>query len=639
MLLAEERRRILVEFNRTDRDFLRERTLHELFEAQAARTPDSPAVYFGNQMVTYRELSARANRLARRLSKLGVGPETLVGVCLDRSLEMLISLLATLKAGGAYVPLDPGYPAERLAFMVQDSEAAVVITQESFRPRLGSRRLLVLDDESERLSIASEDAEDPPRLSSPDNLAYVLYTSGSTGRPKGVALEHRSAVAFVEWALSVFGPQDLAGVLASTSISFDLSVFEIFTPLACGGSIVLGADALSLPELPERERVTLINTVPSAMEELVRSGGLPPAVRVVNLAGEPLRSELVARIYDGRLIESVYNLYGPTEATTYSTFVRIPRGATGPMTIGRPIANTRVYVLDPARQPVPVGVAGELYIGGAGLARGYLKQPELTAQRFVPDPFSEATDSRLYRTGDLARYREDGQIEFLGRLDHQVKVRGFRVELGEIETSLLGHPGVLEAVAVAREDAPGDQRLVAYVVSDPAATSDPETLRNRLRSRLPAFMVPSDFVVLGSMPRTPNGKIDRARLPPPDGTRPEREASYEAPRNPIEQALAALWEELLGVPRVGIRDGFFELGGHSLLATRLVSRARSRFAVELPLRALFEHPTVADFARVIQDATSRGPGPVPAGPVRLPRDTRRKPPAVSPEVPVKVSGD
>jgi amino acid adenylation domain-containing protein len=434
----------------------------------------------------------------------------------------------------------------------------------------------------------------------PGQAAYAIYTSGSTGVPKGVLIRHGSAVARITWALSSYSRDVLAGVLAATSLCFDLSVFEIFAPLAAGGTVLLADDALALPSLPGASSVTLVNTVPSAMAELVRSGGLPRSVRVVNLAGEPLRRDLAAKIYAQEGIEEVHNLYGPSEDTTYSTGARAERDGEREPAIGRPLPNTRVYLLDPALRLVPVGAAGELWLGGEGLARGYLGRPDLTADRFRPDPFgpdSGGGGGRLYRTGDLARWRTDGRpdgtLDYLGRTDHQVKIRGFRIELGEVEAALLAVPGVREAVVVASDGSAGDRRLVAYVVGDAAGGA----LRTALRERLPGHMVPAAFVSLAELPRTPNGKVDRKALPAPEGARPELEVSFVAPRTREEQAVAAAWREVLGVEKVGVYDNFFDLGGHSLLMLQVQARLRDAFAREIPMLDLFQHPTVGALAQ------------------------------------------
>ena len=528
---------------------------------------------------------------------------------------MLVGLLAILKAGGAYVPLDPHCPKERLGFMLEDTRASVLLTQEQLLDRLPeySARVVCLDRDWEEIS--KESYNNLELRAAADNLAYVIYTSGSTGVPKGVAIQHRSVTAFLSWVHTVFTTEDMAGVLASTSICFDLSVFELFGTLTSGGKVILAEDALALLRLPAASQVSLINTVPSAIIELLRVNGVPASVRTVNLAGEPLPTTLVEQIYRQETIQQVFDLYGPTEDTTYSTCVL--RSNQGPATIGRPIANTQIYILDSYLKPVPVGVRGELHIGGDGLARGYLNCPELTAERFIPNPFSGKAGSRLYKTGDLARYLPDGNIEFLGRVDHQVKIRGFRIELGEIEAVLSQHPAVQEVVVLAREDlgkADGggenpqskiqnlksaEKLLVAYVVPNQVLSLSITELRSFLKQKLPDYMVPSAFVFLDSLPLTPNSKVDRKSLPAPDQTRPDLEKVFVAPRTPVEETLAGIWSQLLGIEKVGVHDNFFELGGHSLKATQVVSRVRDTLHMELPLRTLFETPTVAEMAVII----------------------------------------
>jgi amino acid adenylation domain-containing protein len=587
--------------------------LHELVAAQAARTPESAAVLWGGERLTYGDLLARSHRLAHRLRCLGVGPEVRVGVALERTPDLLVALLGVLAAGGAYVPLDPSYPQERLAFLLTDSLAPVLITESGVLDRLPSfdGTLLLLDRES----FAEESETAPESGSTPGNLAYLIYTSGSTGRPKGVAIEHRSAAALLDWSAGVFPPEDLAGVLASTSVTFDLSVFELFLPLSRGGTVVLAENALALPELSAAGEVCLVNTVPSAAAALARSGGLPPGVRTINLAGEPLKRALVDQLYAIPGVERVFNLYGPSEDTTYSTFVLVPRGG-GEPTIGVPVANTRAYVLDAGLRLLPLGVPGELFLAGEGLARGYLHRPDLTAERFVPDPF-RGPGERLYRTGDRVRRRPDGELEFLGRLDHQVKIRGFRIEPGEIEAALLALPGVRDAVVLAREDFPGDKqpgetRLVAYL-----APEVPADLRDLLRERLPGHMIPAAFVGLAALPLTPNGKVDRKALPAPEVDAAEESA---VPRTPTEELLAGIFTEVLRTGRVGVHDSFFDLGGHSLLATQVVSRVREVCGVELPLRGLFASPTVAALARRVEEARRGGDGTQAPPLVALPRD-------------------
>ena len=427
------------------------------------------------------------------------------------------------------------------------------------------------------------------------NLAYVIYTSGSTGTPKGVAIEHRSAVALLSWAKTLYTAGDLSGVLASTSICFDLSVFELFCPLTSGGRVILVKDALALPSLPPSIGVTLVNTVPSAIAELLRvDNGLPASVRTVNLAGEPLSNAVVQQLYQRETIRQVFDLYGPSEDTTYSTCAL--RTNVGPATIGRPISNTQIYILDRNLRPVPLGIPGELYIGGDGLARGYLKRPELTSEKFIPDPFSNRPGARLYQTGDLARYLPDGNLEFLGRLDHQVKVRGYRIECGEIETALKSHPAVRDTVVVAREDK-GQKRLVAYVVPGENQALTTSDLRGFLKQKLPDFMVPSVFALLESLPLTPNGKVDRRALPVADLANSEPNSAYVSPQSKLENSIVRIWQEVLNVEKVGTHDNFFDLGGHSLLMVEVNQQLKNVIGRNVPIVQMFRYPTVRALAK------------------------------------------
>jgi amino acid adenylation domain-containing protein len=564
----------------------------------------------------------------------------LVGICVERSIEMVIGLLGILKTGGAYLPLDPSYPRERLAFMVKDSQCSFLLTQQSivedgrWRPVLsetegmedGDPRCAIRDPQikvvcldRDREKIARQSERNPDKGATAQNLAYVIYTSGSTGAPKGVAIEHRNAVALLHWARSVFTDDELAGVLASTSICFDLSVFELFVPLSWGGKVILAENALHLHSIRANNEVTLINTVPSVMAELLAMGKLPDSVRTVNLAGEPLRPELVRQIYGCGKVEKVYDLYGPSETTTYSTFTL--RVAEGPPTIGRPISNTRIYILDGNLQPVPIGVLGELYIGGAGVARGYVNRPDLTSEQFVANPFSDEPKSRLYRTGDLARYRSDGNIEFLGRVDNQVKLRGYRIELGEIETILIKHPTVKDcAVVLCERESRTGKDLVGYVVPRKHSVLSVTELRRYLKEKLPEYMIPSSFVFLAELPRMANGKVDRNTLPPPHGTTHVFTTEFVSPRTEIEELIAQTWREVLKIENVGIFDNFFELGGHSLLATRVVARLQEAFDKEVPLRVLFDAPTIAELAQELETIIRDGRAPELPAIVPVPRD-------------------
>ncbi len=598
LLTEAERKNLIVEWNQNSQEILNERTLAGSFEAQVERTPEAHAVAFNGQHLTYAELNRRANQVAQFLIGQAVGPEVLVGLFCERSLDMLVGILGILKAGGGYVPMDPDYPKDRLAAILEDARARIVLTQKSLADKLPSFSGTVINFDKDWPAIAKQSVENPLTPVAPENLAYVLFTSGSTGRPKGVAIEQRAAVAFVQWAKQVFSKDQLAGVLFSTSVCFDLSIFEIFVTLSAGGEVILAPNALHLATLPERDRVTLVNTVPSAIAELVRMDAIPRSVKTINLAGEALSESLVEQIYANSSVEKIYNLYGPTESTTYSTFTAVRRGSL--VTIGKPIANTRCYILDANRKPVPIGVAGELYLAGAGLARGYFGRADLTNERFVPDPFVSDEKERMYRTGDLCRWLADGNIQYLGRTDHQVKLRGFRIEMGEVEATLNRHPSVRQSVVMVREDVPGSQRLVAYVVPHANAQPQVEQLLDHLRKSLPEFMVPFTVSVLDAFPLSPNGKIDRKGLRPPDELSVEMASRFEAPRDSTEQVLVQLWSKTLSVARVGIRDNFFELGGHSLLAVRILMEIERRFDKRLPLATLLEAPTVAELAELLR---------------------------------------
>ncbi len=620
LLSAAERRQLLAEFNEAETDYSSWRsTIHEQFEAQVERTPEAIAVRDEVQELSYRELNRRANQVAHYLRRQGVGPEVLVGVLVRRRVELLVGLLGVLKAGGAYVPLDAAYPEERLRFMMADTGMRVLLSEEALRERVSWSEVRVVSLDGEAAAIAGESAQNPASGVETEHLAYVIYTSGSTGRPKGVAIAHRSATVFLRWAQATFSAVELQGMLASTSICFDLSVFELFAPLSSGGCVRLAENALALPELRGREAVSLVNTVPSALAELLRVGGLPASVKAVNLAGEALPQALVEQIYEQSRVAVVRNLYGPSEATTYSTWTAVERGAE--VTIGRPVTGTQVYVLDERQQLAPVGVSGELYIGGEGLARGYLGRAVVTAEKFVPHPYSVEAGARLYRTGDVGRYRADGEIEYQGRRDQQVKVRGYRIELGEIEAVLRQSEAIREAVVTVREDEPGEKRLVAYVVGKREWSV--RELREWLKEQLPEYMVPAVFVGLAELPLTANGKVDRKALPAPDGARPSLTEGYVAPRTPIEEQVAGIWSEVLKVKRVGVYDNFFDLGGHSLLATQVLSKLRKNLLVEVQLRSLFSDPTVAGLSDRVAEAQLSGSQNRPAAISRLSRERYR----------------
>ena len=591
ILTGAERHQLLVSWNDTQRVYPRNKCIHQLFEDQAVKHPMDTALVFQDQYITYTELNAKANRVAHHLIKCGVGPEVMVGVCMARSVDMVVGILGILKAGGAYVPLDPAYPEDRLSFMLADARIHLVVSQEALRSRMPEFQGRVITLDTDRNAIRAERGDNPACRCGFENLAYVIYTSGSTGKPKGVAIEHAGVAALIAWSGETYSREQLSGVLASTSICFDISVFELFAPLCLGGKIILAESILDLPTMKNADKVTLINTVPSACEGLIHIGCTPASIRTVNLAGEPLRHKLVQELFLNPAIDQVINLYGPTEDTVYSTIFPTEKNDENAPPIGRPIANTKAYVLDNYKQPVPVGVPGELHLGGAGLARGYLHRPELTEEKFIHNPFTDTPGARLYRTGDRVKYRPDGNLIFLGRMDHQVKIRGFRIELGEIEAELESHPSIRSAVVIVREDVPGDKRLVAYCVPVSGLVPDGVVWRGFLKRKLPDYMIPAAFVMMDAIPMMPNGKVNRNALPAP-GQSGVKDA-HSAPRTPVEEAVSEIWSEVLKTDSLGIHDNFFDLGGHSLLATRVISILRNRFQFDLPLRSIFEAPTVA----------------------------------------------
>jgi nonribosomal peptide synthetase DhbF len=622
-------------------------TLPQLFQEQVRRTPDATAVVSGRREMSYTELNARANRLARFLVSLGAGPERLVAVALPRSPDLVVAALAVLKSGAAYLPVDPGYPAERIAFMLADARPVAVLTTALVGQGLpAGTPQVALDDPAVEAAVshlADGDLADAERRAPlrPSSPAYVIYTSGSTGRPKGVVVEHRSVVGLLCWVSAEFAADELSKVLASTSLSFDVSVFEIFGPLVSGGSVEIVRDLLALADGGgESWHGSLISAVPSALAEVLNVHGTKARARTVVLAGEALTAHAVAAIRAALPGAGVRNIYGPTEATVYTTAWRaadaVGRPAFGSADdappIGRPVWNTWVHVLDDGLRPVPVEVAGELYLAGAQLARGYLNRPGLTAERFVACPFGGA-GKRMYRTGDLARWNAAGELEYLGRVDDQVKVRGFRIELGEIEAVVAGQPGVAQAAVAVRHDRPGGGRLVAYVVPAAGHQLDAATLRAAAALALPDYMVPAAVVVLDRLPLTTSGKLDRAALPAPEfspappvstvpgGLAPSSQAPFSAVEKveKVEKVLCDLFGQVLGLDLVGPDDNFFDLGGHSLLATRLTSRARSALGIELPIRAVFENPTAAMLASSLDGAGGGRPALAPmARPDRLP---------------------
>ena len=614
LLTDAERQQIVVEWNQTHTHPLQSRCIHELFAEQAARTPNAVAAVFEDQRLTYRELNSRANKLAHHLRALGVGPDVLVGLCVERSLEMLIGLLGILKAGGAYVPLDPAYPQERLTFMLEDARPAVVLVQGPLRGRLPAtwEPCVSLEDIA---ALSSLPDDGPPCVSAPEHLAYVLYTSGSTGRAKAVAVEHRGASNLAQTQAKALGIGPESRVLQFTSLSFDVSVLEISLSLCHGGSLHIGSadrvgDPAALAEWVRRDTIN-VAAFPAVMLTALSPEEFPSLSTVI-IGGEIAPAETALSWAKHRRL---FNQYGPTEATVCAVMAECSRDVLPPV-IGRAIANTEIYLLDRHLAPVPVGVSGEIHIGGVGLARGYLDRPELTREKFIANPFSRDPRARLYKTGDVARYRPDGNLEFLGRVDHQVKIRGFRVELGEIESALSSHPSVHAAVVVAREDTPGNKRLVAYVVPGEGDCSQ-AALREHLRAALPDHMIPAAFVEMSALPRTPNGKVDRNALPAPEGQRPEQDRAFVAPRTPTEEVLAGIWAEVLRLDRVGVLDNFFELGGDSILTIQIINKVE-RAGLRLSMRQMFQHQTVAALATVAIASTGSAEeqGPV-SGPVAL----------------------
>jgi amino acid adenylation domain-containing protein len=597
ILPPEENHRLRVEWNATRQTLPVETTLHGLFEAQASKSPHAIAVVQGATCLTYAELNAQAESVAARLRAYGCGPGTMVGLFLDRTPRMLVALLGTLKSGAAYVPLDPSYPIDRIGFMLEDSAAPVVITEAALAGQLpaGVHAMLHIED-----ALAETGADMP--ASSPvvgEDTAYVIFTSGSTGRPKGVCIPHRAAVNFLSSMAREPGLTADDTLCAITTLSFDIALLELMLPLTVGARVALAdratvGDGEALAAMLDEVDASVMQATPATWRMLLDAGWRGRPQMRLFCGGEALPRELADRLLSsGR---ELWNLYGPTETTVWSTVERVLPGH-APIAIGRPIGNTEVYIVDKHLQLVPTGVPGELLIGGLGVAKGYLDRPELTAEKFIADTFGQREHGRLYRTGDLARWRRDGRLEAVGRIDHQVKLRGFRIELGEIESVLDAHASVAQAVVICREDRPGDKQLVAYLVAAQDRI-DIDALRVGARERLPEYMMPSAFVTLDRLPLTPNGKVDRRALPAPD-IDAFTTAGYVAPRTPEEEALAVIWAEVLGRPRLGIHDNFFGLGGHSLLATQLVARMQKTLGADIGLRMVFEAPTVAEFAELL----------------------------------------
>jgi len=606
LLTKAERRQMVVTWNDTRTVYPSDRCVHQLFEAQAEQTPHAIAVTCAGEEVDYQTLNGRANQLAHYLRALGVGPDVLVGICLERSIEMIVGILSILKAGGAYVPLDPSYPSERLDFMVNDTQAPVLLTQKGLlrKPLDPKAKKIYLDADWE--AIAQQSEISPVNQTTADNLAYVMYTSGSTGMPKGIGIPHRAINRLVNNTNYIqLGPADI--IAQASNSAFDAATFEIWGALLHGAKLVIiSRDVILSPQqFAAQLRAQSISTLflTTALFNQLASD-VPSAFQSVQhllFGGQLVDPKWVRQVLYGDSSDRLLHVYGPTESTTFASWYLVKDVPPDAMTvpIGVPLSNTQFYVLDSNLQPSPIGVPGELYIGGDGLARGYLNHPELTARTFVPNPFSDRAGARMYKTGDLVRYLPNGNLEFIGRYDFQVKIRGFRVELGEIEVLLSQHPGVREVVVVAREDAPGGKRLVAYLIPHKERSPTIDQLRTFLKEKLPDYMIPTAFVFMDVLPLTPSKKVDRRALPAPDWIKCESDEAFVAPRDPIEEALAVIWTQVLGIDRVGIRDNFFELGGHSLLAVRLMSRIRERFERDLPLSTLFQKPTIEHLAHLL----------------------------------------
>ncbi|HEV7682886.1 MAG TPA: amino acid adenylation domain-containing protein, partial [Pyrinomonadaceae bacterium] len=576
--------------------------LHELFEAQAARTPEAVALVFGEEQVSYGELDRRANQLGHYLRQQGVGAEVLVGVCVERSVAMVVALLGILKAGGAYLPLDPAYPAERLSFMLADAGVTVLLTEPALRAQFGASAARVVCLEVDAAAIGAQSEAQLSSQTAADNLAYVIYTSGSTGQPKGVQITHRSLINFLTSMRHQPGMSDQDSFLSIATLSFDISGLELYLPLLVGGRVVLvsreiATDGAALARYLMNTDVTLMQATPAMWRILVEAGWQGSESLKILCGGEALTPELAQELL--RRSKELWNVYGPTETTVWCGALKVEM-TDNTIRIGGPIANTQLYVLDDYLELTPIGVTGELYIGGAGLGRGYLNRSALTAEKFIPNHFSNEGGERLYRTGDLVRYLADGRLEYLGRIDNQVKLRGFRIELGEVEATLAQHPAVIDQAVVVREDVPGNKLLVAYIVTKDEAPLTSTELRSYLKERLPDYMVPSVFAMLASLPLTPNGKVDRKALPAPERIGMGPESTYLAPRTATEEILVEMWATLIGVQPVGVNDNFFELGGHSLLATQLIFRLRKKFRIEIPLYELFKEPTIAGLAITIE---------------------------------------
>jgi len=617
ILSSSESQRLLIEWNSSKRDYPRNLCVHELFETQVERTPDAVAVTMGDQQLSYRELDEKSNQLANYLTEHGAGPDVLVGILLNRSIDMMIGILGILKSGAAYVPLDPAYPRHRLAYMLKDSKLQLLVSKGKLADLLPQNEARVVCIDSDGLAINESSSKKPLVEIKAANLAYVIYTSGSTGKPKGVMIEHAALVNYVQTACVEFALKPDDRILQFATISFDTAAEEIFPCLAQGATLVLRTDSIldSAPEFLKKcqdLKLTVLDLPTAYWQEIVANLGvanlaLPSSLRLVIIGGERASPESLA-IWCQQVEKNIrlVNTYGPTEATIVATMCDLSSedALLNELPIGRPVSNVQAYLLDKHRQPVPTGIPGEIHIAGAGLARGYLNHPELTHDTFITNPFDSNPEARLYKTGDLARYLPDGRIQYLGRIDHQVKIRGFRVETGEIETLLSQHQGVRESVVILRDDNPGDKRLIAYYVAVTEFSPTPVELRRYLQDELPEYMIPSAFVLLERLPMSPNHKIDRDLLPAPEAER-QLEAIYAAPGDVTEQKVALIWEEVLKVEKIGIHDNFFDLGGHSLLILHLHNKIREEFETDVPIVQLFEHPTIYALARHLSQGAEK----------------------------------
>jgi amino acid adenylation domain-containing protein len=612
LLTESERHQLVVEWNDTRKIYSGDLCVHRVFEARVELTPHSTAVVYEDETLTYHELNSRARKLSYYLQKSGVGPDLLIAIYMERSLEMVVGIYGILKAGAAYVPLEAAYPKKRLAFILEDTRAPLLLTQQRLikgLPHHGSKTLVCLD--SNWSTIDKESVDNPVNYTMPRDLAYVIYTSGSTGKPKGAMNSHRGICNRLTWMQDAYQLTTGDRVLQKTPFSFDVSVWEFFWPLFTGASLVVARpgghlDSAYLVKLIADEKITTLHFVPSMLRVFLEEQGLEACgcLKRVICSGEALPFKLQERFF-AHLPAELHNLYGPTEAAVDVTYWACKRENVRQIVpIGRPISNIQIYILDSYLQPVPIGITGELHIGGIGLARGYCNRPELTAEKFIPGLISDKPGARWYKTGDLARYLPDGNIEFLGRLDYQVKIRGFRIELEEIETLLRQHPAVRETIVVTREDAPNDKRLAAYLVPNQKPAPTTSELRSFLETKLPDYMVPATFVILDTLTLTPNGKVDRRALPVPDGLRPELETAYVEPRTEVEHALVEVWKKVLQVKKVGMYDNFFDLGGHSLLMVQVHNMLREMFKQDMSVIELFKYPTISSMAKYLTQRKS-----------------------------------